>query len=111
MITRQRDNNYYDDGLKACACIWIFKSQCDDPNLGVENVLEIPYVPTQVVSTFLGIRRNSKELIKRVLSLEVNGIVLDGARFLSPVIGLEAFLIIQPMAYHRGENIAYINFI
>ena len=46
--------NAHNVGLKAYACIWVFRSPRDDPNLGVENVLgKNSYGPTQVAPTIL----------------------------------------------------------
>jgi hypothetical protein len=80
-------------GLKAYACMWVFKAPVNDLSLGVEDI-------NGVKTLWAGsgcpnnpkIYEESLRNIRKAVDMGVDGIVLDGVRFPSMGSGLSAFL-------------------
>jgi hypothetical protein len=96
-------------GLKAYACIWVFKAPVSDPSLGVEDI-------NGVKTLWAGsgcpnnpeIYEESLRNIRKAVAMGVDGIVLDGVRFPSMGSGLSAFLTcFCEHCYRTAEGFGY----
>jgi len=96
IFTEPRENyvrNAREAGLKVYASLWTFKIPHDARRLGVENV-----VGERLLWASAGcpnnpeVRENSRRMVEHAVSLDVDGVVLDGVRFPSPGSGMDAFL-------------------
>lgn len=82
-----------DDGLRVYACTWTFKALSNEHKFRVENIYgeRILWAGAGCLNNPT-MMENSLAWVREVLvSLEVNGIVLDGVRFPSPGAGLSVF--------------------